>query len=98
PVSRVALARQGKPLARQLTAPGSARLFLDGTPLLAIGEGPLPTAFPGQRSDSIVVRFAGPVHVLAVRHDYPSSAPRPAGGIGFHLTLSNGSERPPPLP
>jgi hypothetical protein len=80
---------QAKPLALRFTAPGTARVYLDGRLLLTVGSETAPPELPGTRNDSVLIRFDGPSHVLAVRYAYPPEAPRTAEGFGFHLDVAD---------
>jgi hypothetical protein len=85
-------------LALRFTAPGTARVYLDGRLVLRVGDGGTPPEIPGPRSDAALIRLAGPSHVLTVRYAYPPDAPRTGAGIGFLLALSNRPGAPPQPP
>lgn len=74
-----------KAFAIRLAAPGSARLFLDGRELVAIGESPA-AEIPGPRSDAVVVRLEPGSHVFAVRYAHPVA--RDERPIGFTLRIA----------
>ncbi|HEV8581351.1 MAG TPA: SpoIIE family protein phosphatase [Thermoanaerobaculia bacterium] len=79
---------QAKTLALRFAAPGAARVYLDGRPVLSVGEETSPPEIPSDRSEAVLIHFEGSSHVLAVRYAYPRPAPRTDDGFGFHLTLS----------
>ena len=81
---------QSKTLALRFAAPGSARLYVDGRPVLAVGQTENATPeIPGARREAALIRLDGPSHLLAVRYVYPRDTARPAEGIGFAVSLSN---------
>jgi hypothetical protein len=81
---------QSKTLALRFAAPGSARLYVDGRPVLTLGQTENATPeIPGARREAALIRLNGQPHLLAVRYVYPRDAPRPAEGIGFAVSLSN---------
>jgi len=77
-----------KALAMRITAPGAARVYLDGRLVMNIGEQPAPLEIPGTRRDAVLVRLDGRHLLLAVRYVYPLNAPRLKNGIGFTLSLA----------
>jgi Stage II sporulation protein E (SpoIIE)/7TM diverse intracellular signalling len=81
---------QSKSLALRFAAVGSARLYVDGRPVLSVGQtdNALPE-IPSARREAAMIRLDGPSHLLAVRYVYPRDAPRPAEGIGFAISLSD---------
>jgi hypothetical protein len=81
---------QSKTLALRFAAPGSARLYVDGRPVLTVGQPENATPeIPGVRREAALIRLDGPSHLIAVRYVYPREAPRPPEGIGFAVSLSN---------
>jgi hypothetical protein len=81
---------QSKTLALRFAAPGSARLYVDGRPVLTVGQPENATPeIPGVRREAALIRLDGPSHLIAVRYVYPPEAPRPPEGIGFAVSLSN---------
>jgi serine phosphatase RsbU (regulator of sigma subunit) len=87
---------QGRPLALRFDAQGSARVYLDGHPILAVGEGEIQPEIPARRREAVMIRFTGTPHLLAVRYEYPPSARRPLDGIGFLVSLSIRPNSEPP--
>ncbi len=91
---------QKRPVALRLEAPGTAEVFLDGRPVLSLGQGTATPEVPWGRREASLVSFEGHRHLLAVRYVYPAGSARPAEGIGFRLSLGDparaapGRERP----
>jgi hypothetical protein len=79
---------QEAPLALRITSPGTATVYVDGRLVLERSGTGAPAEVPFERSDACVVTMAGNSHVIAVRYFYPANGPRPATGIGFHLSLA----------
>jgi hypothetical protein len=81
---------QSKTLALRFAAPGSARLYVDGRPVLTVGQTENATPeIPSARREAALIRLDGPSHLLAVRYVYPRDTVRPPEGIGFAVSLSN---------
>lgn len=74
-----------RPVVLRFTAPGTARIYLDGQLVMEVGHNAAPPDIPNVRSDAVLIRLEPGAHLLAVRYVYP---PRPEHEFGFTLSLA----------
>ncbi len=80
---------QGRRIALRLTAPGVARVYLDGRLVLDTAGTAEAPEIPADHRGAVVVSLVGAKHLLAVRYLYPKGQPRLEAGFGFRLALAN---------
>ena len=74
-----------RPVVLRFTAPGVARVYLDGQLVMEVGRNPAPPDILNVRSDAVLIRLDAGPHLLAVRYVYPL---RPEHEFGFMLSLA----------